>query len=69
MYARCRPAFWWKEREGQLARLISGATPVHVISNGVDTDYFQPPRVAPGADRPAIIFTGDMSYFPERGGG
>jgi sugar transferase (PEP-CTERM/EpsH1 system associated) len=52
------------EREGQLARLISGATPVHVISNGVDTDYFQPPPVAPGADRPAIVFTGDMSYFP-----
>jgi glycosyltransferase involved in cell wall biosynthesis len=37
---------------------------VHVISNGVDTDYFQPTSVAEGLDRLAIVFTGDMSYFP-----
>jgi sugar transferase (PEP-CTERM/EpsH1 system associated) len=52
------------EREGELARQISGSAPVQVIPNGVDTDYFRPGPTASHSDRPAIVFTGDMSYFP-----
>ena len=52
------------EREAQLVRQISAGAPVHVIPNGVDTSYFDPSAVSPAALGPAIIFTGDMSYFP-----
>jgi sugar transferase (PEP-CTERM/EpsH1 system associated) len=40
-------------------------TPIHVIPNGVDLEYFQPRR-APGEDHapPRLIFTGNMSYRP-----
>src|SRR5262245_51295091 len=46
-----------------LARHVS--TPIHVIPNGVDLEYFQPRR-APGEDvrRWRLIFTGNMSYRP-----
>ena len=48
--------------EAQLARRIAPGSRVQVIPNGVDADYFKP---APEACRePAVIFTGDMSYFP-----
>src|SRR5262249_8544125 len=50
------------ERESGLAREIAGAAPVHVLRNGVDYDYFSPP--APGPRPPSVVFTGDMSYFP-----
>jgi sugar transferase (PEP-CTERM/EpsH1 system associated) len=50
------------EREAQLARQIAPASLVHVLPNGVDTGYFQP--VPNSATEPAVIFTGDMSYFP-----
>jgi sugar transferase (PEP-CTERM/EpsH1 system associated) len=50
------------EREARLARTIAPAASVHVLSNGVDTEYFQPAeRRAPD---PVIIFTGDMKYLP-----
>jgi sugar transferase (PEP-CTERM/EpsH1 system associated) len=50
------------EREAQLARRIAPGAHVQVLSNGVDTEYFKP---APDASREAaVIFTGDMSYFP-----
>jgi sugar transferase (PEP-CTERM/EpsH1 system associated) len=52
------------EREVRLVRQISGAAPVHVVENGVDTNYFAPPTKAPDSTVPAIVFTGDMSYFP-----
>jgi sugar transferase (PEP-CTERM/EpsH1 system associated) len=53
------------EREAQLLRQISDAARVHVIPNGVDTDYFQPLAVSsPDATPPSVVFTGDMSYFP-----
>ena len=51
-------------REAQLVRGISMDVPVHVIPNGVDTEYFQPPAVQPDVGPPAIGFTGDMGYFP-----
>jgi sugar transferase (PEP-CTERM/EpsH1 system associated) len=54
------------EREAQLLRQITDAVPVHVVPNGVDSGYFDS-AVAP-RDRtvPTVIFTGDMSYFPNQ---
>jgi sugar transferase (PEP-CTERM/EpsH1 system associated) len=51
------------EREARLARQITG-TPVHVIANGVDSEFFQPSGTMPSD--PTIGFTGDMSYFPNQ---
>lgn len=40
-------------------------TPIHVIPNGVDLEYFQPGRGAPGHYAPhRLVFTGNMSYRP-----
>jgi sugar transferase (PEP-CTERM/EpsH1 system associated) len=53
------------EREAQLIREDAGNTPVHVVMNGVDANVFSPalePTSQPG--RPRVVFTGDMSYFP-----
>src|SRR5262249_12084445 len=53
------------EREATLAREVAGGTAVHVILNGVDGDYFSPPKGGIEPDPPAaVIFIGDMSYFP-----
>lgn len=52
------------EREAQLIRQISIRAAIHVISNGVDTAYFDPAAVPKEPGAPAVIFTGDMSYFP-----
>jgi polysaccharide biosynthesis protein PslH len=52
------------EREARLIREISPGAAIHVIPNGVDTEFFQPP--AEHADAPVIGFTGDMSYFPNQ---
>lgn len=51
------------DREAELVRRFSPNAPVRVIPNGVDTVYFQAPEQVAGTD-PTIIFTGDMSYFP-----
>ncbi len=52
------------DREARLIREISSAAAVHAISNGVDTRYFDPAAAPRMAGPPAVIFTGDMSYFP-----
>jgi glycosyltransferase involved in cell wall biosynthesis len=49
-----------------LARQISSGTAVHVIPNGVDTVYFSPEVVPLERTAPTVIFTGDMSYFPNQ---
>ena len=51
-------------REAALAREISPGAGVEVIPNGVDTEYFKPQGYPGEGDEPAIVFTGDMSYFP-----
>ena len=51
------------EREADLARKISPA-PVEVIPNGIDTEYFTLPDQRLAREAAAILFTGDMSYFP-----
>ncbi len=51
------------EREARLVRGIWSASHVHVIPNGVDAEHFRP--AAPGDSKSrAIVFVGDMSYFP-----
>lgn len=52
------------EREAQLVRGILPGAPVHVVANGVDAEYFSPPEKRSGPVGPAVVFTGDMSYFP-----
>jgi polysaccharide biosynthesis protein PslH len=50
------------EREAQLTREICGLANVHVVSIGVDTEYFKPAQPPPPP--PTVVFTGDMGYFP-----
>jgi sugar transferase (PEP-CTERM/EpsH1 system associated) len=46
------------------ARLVPSAAHLHVVPNGVDTDFFQP-RVEFGPVAPgAIVFSGTMDYRP-----
>jgi polysaccharide biosynthesis protein PslH len=52
------------EREAEIVRRLSDAIRVHVIPNGVDTVYFSPPSGTPERHSPTIIFTGEMSYYP-----
>jgi sugar transferase (PEP-CTERM/EpsH1 system associated) len=52
------------EREAELARGISPRVNVHVVTNGVDTDYFKGPTETPRSFVPAVVFVGDMGYFP-----
>jgi sugar transferase (PEP-CTERM/EpsH1 system associated) len=54
------------EREAELVRKISNLSNVHVIANGVETDYFDPLRVARNVTGPTLLFVGDMSYFPNQ---
>jgi polysaccharide biosynthesis protein PslH len=54
------------EREAQLMRQITTSTAVHVVPNGVDTNYFDPAAVMRERAVPTVIFTGDMSYFPNQ---
>lgn len=49
-------------REAELVQGMAPRTSVHVVANGVNTDYFRPAEVV--ANAPTIGFTGDMSYFP-----
>jgi len=51
------------EREAALMNSVK--TPVHVVSNGVDTDYFKRSEQAQPKSS-TIIFTGDMAYFPNQ---
>jgi sugar transferase (PEP-CTERM/EpsH1 system associated) len=52
------------EREKKLVRQMSDRANVHVITNGVDTEYFSDAAAPREATVPTVLFTGDMSYFP-----
>jgi polysaccharide biosynthesis protein PslH len=55
------------QREAGLVRQISGNASVFAVPNGVDAAYFNPGLVPPARpSAPTIIFTGDMSYFPNQ---
>jgi len=45
------------------AALLPPAGNVHVVGNGVDSDYFSPGHPV-GDDHPSIVFTGTMDYRP-----
>jgi polysaccharide biosynthesis protein PslH len=54
------------EREAALLReFVRGAERIHVLTNGVDGEFFSPAPRPEGAP-PAVVFTGDMSYFPNQ---
>ena len=50
------------EREATVLREFATAN-IHVIPNGVDGEFFRPASSL-AVDPPAVVFTGDMSYFP-----
>jgi sugar transferase (PEP-CTERM/EpsH1 system associated) len=52
------------EREARLARQIAPAADLHVLPNGVDTEYFNLNAVDFRDRSRTAIFTGDMGYFP-----
>jgi sugar transferase (PEP-CTERM/EpsH1 system associated) len=56
------------EREARLARQVAPRARVHVVPVGVDTAYFRPGSAILEAGPPSVIFTGDMSYFPNEEG-
>jgi polysaccharide biosynthesis protein PslH len=51
-------------REAKMLRVIAPAARVEVVPNGVDTGFFEP--AAGGPDARTVVFTGDMSYFPNQ---
>jgi len=54
------------EREAQLMRQITNSSRVQVVPNGVDAHYFDSATVPMARTAPTVIFTGDMSYFPNQ---
>lgn len=56
------------EAEAAVWQSSGGGGAVRVIGNGIDTDHFDPdiewPRPAGLADRPILLFTGQMDYAP-----
>ena len=53
------------EPEAALFRRTSGAANLVALENGIDTDTFDPEKVAPAAsEHPMILFTGQMDYRP-----
>ena len=52
------------EREASLIRQITDIARLHVIPNGVDTEFFQPSGKPLEGGPPTVGFIGDMSYFP-----
>jgi sugar transferase (PEP-CTERM/EpsH1 system associated) len=50
-----------------LNRITSGMIPIHVIPNGVDTNFFQPPKEERTMED-ALVFTGSMDWLPNDDG-
>jgi polysaccharide biosynthesis protein PslH len=50
-----------------LNRITSGMIPIHVIPNGVDTEFFQPSKPKTGMED-ALVFTGSMDWLPNDDG-
>ncbi len=64
--ARADASLFVSEAEAQLFREQTGADRVHVIENGIDTEFYDPAasfrRIE--AMEPLIVFTGQMDYRP-----
>jgi sugar transferase (PEP-CTERM/EpsH1 system associated) len=54
------------QREAGLLRQIAGNARVNVVSNGVNTAHFTPSLRNRDRGLPSILFSGDMSYFPNQ---
>jgi sugar transferase (PEP-CTERM/EpsH1 system associated) len=54
------------EREASVLRQFSKANNLHVVPNGVDTNYFKPLVARPDTTTLTVAFSGDMSYFPNQ---
>lgn len=49
----------------ELQELAGGAVPVHVLPNGVDTEFFSPDfERLPAPEEDAVAFTGSMDWLP-----
>ena len=67
----CERASWVlvsTEREAALASEVAPGARIRVVPNGVDTAYFAPAEPLAPPENPCVIFTGDMSYFPNAEG-
>ncbi len=62
--ADCAHVVVTTDREARLLAEIAPTARIHVIPNGVDAEYFKPAHVETDPEAPSIVFTGDMSYFP-----
>jgi sugar transferase (PEP-CTERM/EpsH1 system associated) len=64
--ARADASLFVSEAEAELFRKRTGADRVHVIENGIDTDYFDPHATYKRIDAMGslIVFTGQMDYRP-----
>ncbi len=63
---RADASLFVSEAEAQLFRDRTGAERVHVVENGIDTDFFDPTAQFKRIDTTAslIVFTGQMDYRP-----
>ncbi len=67
--ARSAASVFATSAEARLFERLSPASSrrVHVIENGVDSEYFRPDAACPtpyGASEEAVVFTGAMNYWP-----
>jgi len=56
------------EREAGLTRQIAPAARVHVVPMGVDAARFEAGDISGKGEAPAVVFTGNMNYFPNEQG-
>ncbi|RYE03951.1 MAG: TIGR03087 family PEP-CTERM/XrtA system glycosyltransferase [Sphingomonadales bacterium] len=64
--ARADASLFVSEAEAELFRKRTGADRVHVVENGIDTDFFDPSAAFKRIDTmgQSIVFTGQMDYRP-----
>lgn len=64
--ARADASLFVSEAEAELFRQRTGADRVHVVENGIDTDFFDPSAPFKRIDTMgrSIVFTGQMDYRP-----
>jgi len=61
-FPRAAACLYVSEKDAAVFRQICPGTPVHVIHNGVDANYFQPSDLPVEDD--TVIFEGSMDFFP-----
>jgi len=61
-YTRADTCMYVSETDAQAFEKLCPSTPVRVIHNGVDEDYFQPQAVR--VEPETVVFEGNMSFYP-----